>query len=285
MAGYQAVSAPSSMQRLSYNEPVYDQHEEFDPSLARLNSIDKLSDYCDSLYLVQYPQNTSTNIDELYPEIATAVIRKRFYHGYSLYGFNSNYMAMAMAQVTIPGLSAIVIPNDILKYPYAACSQQSIVLMELLQSKGYKTRSVGFNSKITGHFTFETYYQDSWHYNDPNKEPDAAVLKAYKNPSIAFLNAHPDVLLRAYHMYPKDYVMTVFTNYSYGSVNTFPAPKAIFFQKAAKFLSYTVWIFFLLAFVLVRRKYKNLKAMPAKSKRSGYVMQTPAPVPSAYYAA
>lgn len=30
--------------------PVYDQKEDFDPSLQRLNSISKLADYCDSVY-------------------------------------------------------------------------------------------------------------------------------------------------------------------------------------------------------------------------------------------
>ena len=286
MAVYQLIASSSNrMQRLSYSEPEYDNKEEFDPTLVRLNSIDKLSDYCDSLYLTIYPQNSSTSIDELYPEIASSVIIKRFYHGYSLYGFNSNYMAMALAQVSIKGLSAIVIPNDILKYPYAACSQQSIVLMELLQSKGYKTRSVGFNSSITGHFTFETYYDNGWHYNDPNKEPDVAVLKAYNNPSIAYLNQHPDLLLKAYHQYPRDYVMKVFTNYSYGAINSFPASKAIIFQKASKLLSYTMWMFFLLAFVLVRRKYMNLKVKPVKAKRNKFVGQPTTSVSATYYAA
>ncbi|HUR65430.1 MAG TPA: hypothetical protein VMZ03_03700, partial [Chitinophagaceae bacterium] len=275
----------SSMQRISYNEPVYDQKEEFDPSLVRLNTIEKLSSYCDSLYNATYPRRSSFAIDEAYPTVATEVIRKRFYHGYSLYGFNSNYLAMAFAQVTMPGLSAIVIPDDILKYPYAACSQQSIVLMGLLQNKGYKTRSVGFSSGITGHFTFETYYDGGWHYNDPNKEPNEAVLKAYNNPSIAFLNQHPAILQRAYSQYPKEYVMEVFTNYSYGAVNTFPAPKALLFQKVCKFLSYMMWSFFLLAFIWVRKKYKRMGQPGIVKNKSRLFIFRKTPVPASYSAA
>jgi hypothetical protein len=286
MAAYQAVSTSScSMQRVSYNEPVYNQQEEFDPELVRLNTLKKLSNYCDSLYKANYCDRNSFIIDQSYCDIASDVIRKRFYHGYSLYGFNSNYMAMAAAQVIMPGLSAIVIPDDILKYPYAACSQQSIILMQLLQNKGYPTRSVGFSSKITGHFTFETYYDGGWHYNDPNKEPDAVLLKSYNNPSIAYLNQHPDILLKAYHQYPKEYVMEVFTNYSYSPINSFPASKAVIFQKMAKVLSYSLWIFFLLAFILVRRKYHKFKTRTEKNKSSGFVMQSSAPEHSAYYAA
>jgi len=287
MGVYQAVSSPSgNMQRVSYNEPVYNGKEEFDPALVRLNTVDKLSDYADSLYEATYPKKKLLAKDETYPDLVTSIVRKRFYHGYSLYGFNSNYMAMALAQLSVRGLSAIVVPDDILKYPYAACSQQSIILMKLLQNKGYSTRSVGFSSKITGHFTFETYYDGGWHYNDPNKEPNEMVLKAYNYPSIAFLNQHPDILVRAYPQFSKDYVLTVFTHYTYGTINTFPAPKAIIFQKVAKFLSYSLWAFFLFAFILVRRKYKKLKARPAITfRQNGFALQTSSPAPASAYCA
>jgi hypothetical protein len=284
MAGYQFATSSDTMQRPGNNLPLYNLSEEFDPSLSRLNSISKLSDYCDSLFTATTHQQNPFSFDASYPEIASAVIRKRFYHGYSLYGLNRNYMAMVLSKMSLAGLSAIVIPDDILKYPFAACSQQSIVLMELLQKRGYPTRSVGFSGKPTGHFSFETYYQGSWHYNDPNKEPDLNVLKAYNNPSIAFLNQHPDILLKAYPQYSKEYVLDVFTKYSYGAVNTFPAPRAILFQKVSLFLSYTIWSFFLLAFIWTRKKYKKLKTSSAiKNRRHGYVMQTP--VSSVYYPA
>jgi hypothetical protein len=283
MAGYQLFTSSDTMQRPGYSEPVYNHKEEFDPSLSRLNSLEKLSAYCDSIYS-NFRGTSQTSFPEAsYTEIASSVIRKRFYHGYSLYGMNKNFMAMVLSKMSLSGLSAIVIPDDILKYPYAACSQQSIVLMKLLQSRGYPTRSVAFSGTATGHFSFETYYDGNWHYNDPNKEPDINVLKAYNIPSIAFLNKNPDVLLKAYPQYSKEYVLDVFTKYSYGSVNTFPAPKAIIFQNVSKFLSYTMWSFFLLAFILVRRKYKGLKnsvALKTSSKR--VVVHTPTPISSVY---
>lgn len=281
-AGYQFVTSSGATQRPGYGEPVYNNNEEFDPLLSRLNSLEKLSVYCDSLY-ASTGMGQSSFPEASYIEIASSVIRKRFYHGYSLYGMNKNFMAMVLSKVSLPGLNAIVIPDDILKYPYAACSQQSIVLMKLLQSRGYPTRSVAFSGKMTGHFSFETYYNGSWHYNDPNKEPDVSVLKAYNTPSIAFLNKNPDILLKAYPQYSKQYVMDVFTKYSYGAVNTFPAPKAIIFQKVSKFLSYTLWSFFLMAFILVRRKYKRIKnpvALKTSSKR--VVVHTPMPISSVY---
>src|SRR5206468_12316967 len=114
---------------------------------------------------------------------------------------------------------------DILKYPYAACSQQSIVFMEILKRKGFNTREVGFQGKTSGHFCFEVDYNGGWHFYDPDMEPDTIILNAYNRPGIAFLARHKDILLKAYHQYPPELIMDIFPNYFYGSVNTFAAPK------------------------------------------------------------
>jgi hypothetical protein len=281
MAGYQYVSSADTTHRPGYGDPVYNQHEEFDPSLARLNTMKKLSAYCDSLYNRQI--NVAGSLSSLtYAEVANHVIRKRFYHGFSFYGAKTNFMASAISKISEPGLSAIVIPDDILSYQYGACSQQSIILMELLKQKGIATRKVGFSGKMTGHFTLEAYYDNDWHYFDPDKEPDEKVLAALNHPSIAYLNAHPEVLLKAYPQQTEAYVKNVFTNYSYGAISAFPAPKAIIFQKVAKFLSYTMWSFFLLAFVWVRRKYKGI-GQPGlvKNKSRPFIIKRSIPAYSA----
>jgi len=250
---YQFTGSSASMQRLGYKEPKYNHIEEFDPALKRLNTLNKLSAYCDSMYSQSIFMDESMQFEKSYPDVVSSVVRKRFYHGYSLYGFNNNFVGMFLSQVTMTGLGAIVIPNDILKYPYAACSQQSIVLMEILKKKGFITRKVGFKGKSNGHFCFEVYYNGAWHFLDPDMEPDTAILNAYNRPDIAFLANHTDILLRAYHQYPKEKVLDIFLNYSYGRANTFSAPRAIIFQQLTKFLSYTIWIFFLAGFILIRK--------------------------------
>lgn len=267
------------MKRLSYNEPVYNFQEEFDPGFQRFNSMDKLVAYCDSLYMEKAYSGANTHYESEYPELVSSVIKKRFYHGYSVYGFNDNYVAMMLEQVSITGLSAIVIPDDILNYPYAACSQQSIVMMEILKRKGFTTRKVGFKGKKYGHFSFEAYYNGAWHYYDPNMEPDNTVLAAYNKPGIAFLASHPDLLLKAYKQFPKEKVMDLFPNYSYGVPNTFAAPQAIIFHKVTKFLSYTIWSFFLFAFIWARRKYKKLGRQQVGSRiRLSHIQPGTSPV-------
>jgi hypothetical protein len=186
-------------------------------------------------------------------------MRKRFYHGYSYYGFESNYLALLISRISSSGYSAVVIPDDILKYPNAACSQQSIVMMEVLKAKGFQTRKISFQGrKYGGHFCFEVFYNSGWHFYDTNMEPDVAVLNTYKRPSIAFLNDNPDILVKAYKQYSREEILDIFPAYTYGVVNKFPAPNAMIFQKITRMLSYTLWFFFLIAFVIVRRIYKRI---------------------------
>lgn len=280
---YQLAGSKSSMEHISYEVPPYNMKEDFDPALTRLNTIDKLTDYCDSLFLARTADGKLQTADHLYPEIVNSVISKRFYHGYSLYGFRNNYMAMFLSQASIRGLNAIVVPDDIMEYPYAACSQQSIVMMEVMKRKGFSTRKVGFKSERYGHFCLEVYYAGSWHFFDPDMEPDMSLAGLDTRPGIAYLAANKDILPKLYSKHSLQLVMELFPNYYYGKEDIFPAPKALVFQKVASFLSYTLWIFFLGAFILVYRKYKKLSTVrkmkaahitDAEGKKSPLVLST-----------
>jgi len=210
MAIYQLAETSTSRYYPATDDPKFAYREDFDPSLLRLNTVDKLVTYCDSLYSEKIYKGEQVKFQETFPAIVSAVIRDRFYHGYSSYRIKNNFLAALVSRFSMKGLSAIVIPDDILKYPYAACSQQSIVMMEILERKGFTTRKVGFQGKLNGHFCFEAYYDGGWHFYDPDMEPDVTVLNAYNHPSIALLARHPDILVKAYHQYPAEQVLDIF---------------------------------------------------------------------------
>jgi hypothetical protein len=279
----QLMGGSNPLTRLDYKDPVYNNIEEFDPSLARLNSVDKLVNYCDSLYLSTVLSDNTNEVERDYTNIVSAVVRKRFYHGYSYYGFGNNYISLLVSKISVPGLDAVVIPNDILKYPYAACSQQSIVMMEVLRSKGFATRKVSFQGKISGHFCFEVYYDGNWHFYDTNMEPDVKLLNSYNRPGIAFLVSHPEILVKAYNHYPRNEILDIFPNYSYGEINKFPAPKALLFQKLSKIFSYLVWFFFLFFYLIVRHKHIQLSSKTDVRNRRIYFPQPETGTSPSYY--
>jgi hypothetical protein len=256
---FQLTGDANPLAKFDNKIPENSRVEDYDPSLVRLNSLSKLEKYCDSLSGNTAYSGNSGDFIKSYSEIVSSVVRNRFYHGYSYFGFSTNYLSVLFSRLTVPGYNAIVIPDDILKHPFAACSQQSIVMMEVLKAKGFNTRKISFKGKKAGgHFCFEVFYNQGWHFFDPNMEPDNSVLNKYDRPGIAFLSEHPDILTAAYKQYPQEEILDLFPTYVYGAENVFPAPRAIIFQRVTKILSSTIWLFFLIAFLLVRRRYKRI---------------------------
>lgn len=220
-------------------------NEWFDPSLTRLNSIEKLKTFCDSVYGNASIAETDSGY---YANLVGKVLRLRFYHGYSYYNLGQNFLGWALAPVIHNDLSAIVIPDDILKHANAACSQQSIIGMELLQQKGYAVRKVGFYDPEmqSGHFCFEVFYEGEWHYFDPDKEPELDILERLDRPSIAELTGDFSILDSIYHREDSTVRRGYLLKYTYGGVNVFPAKKARIYQYGTKFLSYTLFFWLLL---------------------------------------
>lgn len=279
----QLTGSRSPLSYLDYKKPAYNKVEEYDPALQRLDTRQKLIDYCDSLYAAGFSVSSGKEFNKDYTEIVTSVIRKRFYHGYSYYSSADNYLSVLFSRATLDGYSAIVVPEDILKFPYAACSQQSIITMDILKSKGIETRKVGFSGKKTGHFCFEVFFDDRWHFYDTNMEPDEKLLNAHNRPDIATLANDKALLLQAYHRYPQEKVLDVFSSYTYGTPNAFSAPRGIIFQKAAKFLSYTLWAFFLAAFIFIRKRYLRLAQKSYVRNSRIYLPRTESEPSPAYY--
>ncbi len=102
-----------------------------------------------------------------YFEVLSSLVRKRFYHAYSHYSLKENWIAAVAGKFSLYDLSAIVIPDDIMQYPMAACSQQSIVMMDCFKRLGMPFRKVG----MTGHYACEGFIENGWYYFDTDKEP------------------------------------------------------------------------------------------------------------------
>ncbi len=231
---------------------INEQGEYFEPSLMRLTSISKFRGYCDSLY---GSEKISTRDSDYYATIVSLTLRGRFYHGYSYYRLGQNFLAHVLAPLLNENLSAIVIPDDILKHPNAACSQQSIIGMEVFKDKGFPVRKINFsNKKYGGHFCFEVFYGGRWHFFDPDLEPEIHTLAGLGRPGIKELSQHPEVINALYAKNKRTYVFNKFTTYSYGKVNRFPAPNARIYQYITKYLSYTLWFWLILLYFFVRRR-------------------------------
>ncbi|MCU7551304.1 hypothetical protein OCK74_19435 [Chitinophagaceae bacterium LB-8] len=219
--------------------------ERFDPQLAlRLQSVDDLLQYTDSAAKA----NRSDSSPLGYANELANVVRNRFYHGYSNYSLRENWIAVIAGSLIWSDLSAIVLPNDILKYPNAACSQQSIVMMECFKRKGIPFRKIGYDH----HFALEGLVQGKWYYFDPDLEPEFYDVK--RN-SIDSIFAKQEEFTIYKNRLDSAGIESGLANKTIGEVNTPPAPRASLFHLVTKVLSKTLWLLPLgLLFYFNRRK-------------------------------
>jgi hypothetical protein len=245
--------------------------EDFDGSLLRLNSLDKIIAYCDSFYA----KNTDSRT---YQGVVSEVIMKRFYHGYAHYNIHNNPLGVFLEPLVRHGATAIVLPDDILDYPNAACSQQSIIGMELWKRKGKDVRKVAMfdTVKIAGHFAYEVYYDNAWHFFDPDMEPDQQVLKSFKYPSVAFLKKHPEIIAAAYYKKDISFLQRLIASAEVGEINKWPAPNAYIYQVTTKFLTGFGWAFIWIVILVRNRMRKRKMRVVSRNNNADYRETQPA---------
>ncbi|MGV3631019.1 MAG: hypothetical protein ACO1O6_07425 [Bacteroidota bacterium] len=189
-------------------------------------------------------------------ELASDIVRMRFYYnGYAFYNADEDIVLYLLGKFVWDDFAAIVIPDDIMKKEHAACSQQSIVLMELYKMNGLEVRKVGLNK----HFALEARYKQRWYFFDPTFEPS---FKVVGRSSLDYLMKHKDTLYKAYrHIMTPQKVDWRFARIKYGKSNRFPARKMLRLHQLTHF--YTDYIFLIslvyyAIFLLSKRKLERL---------------------------
>jgi hypothetical protein len=222
-------------------------NERFDARLAKkIHNTDQLVAYVDSIAAARkIKYNTNS-----YADLILETVEDRFFHSYSHYGLDENWISALSGRYIWYDISAIVVADDILKYPMAACSQQSIVLMSFFKAKNIPYRKVGFD----GHYAVEAEFDKQWIFFDANLEPQ-------KDQNMQRL----DYLLQGNHMsvYYKN-VLTqaqmnvVFKHTVKGEINADPAPKVEALHAVTRILSHWLWLLpmclFLMSMVKGSRK-------------------------------
>lgn len=213
--------------------------EDFDPLMARrVQNITSLEHIIDST--VRAKAGNSRIETEVYVDAVASTIRRRFFHSYSHYSLHENWMAALAGKFIWDDLSAIVIADHILKYPMAACSQQSIVLMEFFKRKKIPFRKISFDH----HFAVEGKINGQWIYFDPNLEPE------FHGTHRSFEYLRQGKRLQELYQYriPPDAIPELLANPRYGKINAYPAQKARLLHYTLSTLSHTLWTIPLLLF-------------------------------------
>lgn len=229
-------------------EPV-DTHgpvrESFNPSLESIGSVDAAVGYILGERGARDPQGRADEADEL--------VRERFYHGYSFYGPKQNWLAYLAGFVWID-LRSPVLPDDILKHPQAACSQQVIVFEALARRLGLDAASV----RMDHHMAAAVKIDGQWQVYDADRE-----ISPRSYPLSRLVAGDPRVLA----IYGKiGRAIDLQAQASNGEirltdVNRNPALHASLFQRVTQFLSAYGWaLFSALAGLRLWRSRKSVRS-------------------------
>jgi len=239
-----AILMPCTLVQLAYHIFQKDEtallrpRDYYDVKLARLNDMEKLCAFIDSLAKerkIAYIKNPE------YVSLTDSIIKQRFYYGRQNIPFASNFIANLCGKYIWDHLWCKVEPDDILKGQKAFCSQSSIVFQEVLKTKGYDIRTV----KLPGHFCTEVFFNEKWNFFDVSYKPSFASLGFF---STNEMMEHPSIIADAYlYSFNSDFLAhydSYFdkTKVHYGEVNAFAAPNMLIFQRISRFVSWFGWL-------------------------------------------
>ncbi|MEO5500910.1 MAG: hypothetical protein ABIR31_05655 [Ginsengibacter sp.] len=210
--------------------PTYNHKEEFDSSLKSIKTLQKLSEAADHINQGKY-----SNKSFEYALIVSKILRERFYHGFSQYRFSENFIAVSTDYLLNNNISCLVDPEEIMKYPYAGCSQLVIVFAEIMKKNHVSYRSISFPH----HLAIEFYLTDSWYFFDPNLEPQ--LTKEQRD--VRHWHHSNDSLKKHYSSadHDLDFVFGVGQTAGIGKVNSPLASNARPFQSISIYISQWIW--------------------------------------------
>jgi|LSQX01.3.fsa_nt_gb hypothetical protein len=230
-------------QKIFQQEEISNPHprENFDPVLIRLQSLDQLTTFVDSVAIaLEIPKDSLVN----YVEIADSIVGLRFYYGLQNYSFSENFLANLAGKYLWKDFGAKVDPNHILQGRKAFCSQSAIVFQAVLHKKGINTRSV----RLPNHFATEVLINGRWAFHDVSYKP---ALNRHPRLSTMDLIENPQYLNEAYlFSFNSGFMDILQSNFNlekvkFDKVNAFPAKRMLWFHRITNFLSYFGWALFL----------------------------------------
>jgi hypothetical protein len=227
--------------------------EDYDFRLNRLNTVGKLTSYVDSVYGSSEIKAKDTL---LYAETMAKIIRLRFYHGATIYSWKQNWVLSLLKHFHAHAMH-IVLPDDILKYSQAMCSQQTIVALEILNKRKFSYRSIGFydSTSGSGHFAFEIKINGKWHFFDTNLEPDFNELHQLSRPSIIEISKNQEIFDR---IYLSNVPLTLISNNFIYADSSIPTANRMRFIHVLSFLvAYTAWFWLGFIYIMYQKWQKK----------------------------
>jgi hypothetical protein len=212
---------------------LYNGKEKFDPALSGITSVNQLENYTDSIAATKKIAPGSYE----YVALLDDILENRFYHGFSHFSLQENWIAAIAGKLVKEDYACKVQADEILKHENAACSQQALVMMQVLRDKNISYRSLGFPH----HYAMEVDINNEWHFFDANMEP--VITREQRR--LADWKHNNDIVKQYYDVSKHSNVSYQFGNNKMaivGTINEVPGRNASLFHTATGLLSKFLWL-------------------------------------------
>jgi hypothetical protein len=183
-------------------------------------------------------------------KIMVEVVDSWFQAGLSQYRPCGNWSLFLLTQIPTIGEKypmGLIDPKEIVKSEFAYCSQNAIVLQEVLRHFGYEYASVRFNSGGGGgHFASAARIKNSWYFLDANIPNLNRGELVTLNNIIGKDSTAEHVVKERYRGHELIPELVLLSNNlgktTVGNYNEFPAERGLLLQRITKFVSDFAWL-------------------------------------------
>ncbi|HWJ38739.1 MAG TPA: hypothetical protein VNR86_08280 [Sphingomicrobium sp.] len=203
--------------------------ETFNPALGSITTIDGAANYVRA--------HAGSNRPEALANAADQFVRERFYHSYSFFDPGHDWIAYLSGFAWI-NLRSPVLPENILDFPEAACSQQVIVFQAIARKLGFDAGVV----TLRHHMIAAVKIDGQWQVYDadrdiaPRSYPLAKLLAG--DPAVIGIYGRMGRSIDMAGQAARGEIKLV-------DVNSNPAPQASLFHRLTHGFSHYGWALFL----------------------------------------
>jgi hypothetical protein len=253
-----ALLLPNFFSVTLQSAPGYNGKEKFETHMQPLQTVAAIEDFTDTM-----AKKAGVQVNSFaYLAMLEGAISSRFYHGFSHYKLSENWIAAVAGKCLKEDYACKVNVAHIMQEANAACSQQALVMMEILRHKKINYRSIGFPH----HYALEAQVDKEWYFFDANMEPRITA----KQRSLQYWQHQSDRLKPFYSAsrFPDlDFKFGIAQTATTGIVNEVPAQRAYLFHMATGILSKILW---LLPLLVLCRRYRLVWRLPSLRRPAAY---------------
>ncbi len=211
-------------------------------------------------YKIYFEEYLKNNQDDTLPQKLTSFISSQYKHEPLKYKCSYSWLGCLLERTKLPYISEtlfVLKPEDIAKAKNAFCSQQAILVQNILENLGFNYASIGVSyfdkdQKNQGHFFTISFINGKSYLIDTDMTPKVDWKGVFANNFLS-KKLSESTFYKMYSTYIElpEKMSDLKLEVVLKDYNTYPASNGLLLQKIVENLSYYSWLYTFLFFVIL----------------------------------